>query len=396
MTIPTPDTPESVTALTRERLTPQDALEEMDSTIKVSRAYQQVGESCAEIDPDMIKCWRMAFAPLVMRDQAQAAEIARLSAAAEDRDALRSEIIEAAYQAWPDAEDVGYDARHIIGQLAAERDEARSMAARACERAISCEDTRKKAEARANLAEVERDQLTAKVRRLQIVNAKSNYLVARAETDSIIVEDFLFDQGGPLPKIWKRCKAAEAMGRDLADEMIRARDLLDTFIREHTDPGADAFASLYCMGVLINKARTAGLLPVGAPAAQADPPPLVFGYTNWQGEYAIRRAVPIQVYHGSTEWHPEPQWLMEAHDVDKGVVRVFAIADMRPVIASEGATTTRFQRSDSDPHNVQACQHPDCGRFQDGAGWSCRAMAEGACARPGGQQAYSRPEGGER
>lgn len=36
--------------------------------------------------------------------------------------ALRHEIIEAAYKAWPDAEDVGYDAGNIIEQLASERD----------------------------------------------------------------------------------------------------------------------------------------------------------------------------------------------------------------------------------------------------------------------------------
>lgn len=36
-------------------------------------------------------------------------------------EALQTEITEAAYRAWPEAEDCGYDAGHIIDQLAAER-----------------------------------------------------------------------------------------------------------------------------------------------------------------------------------------------------------------------------------------------------------------------------------
>lgn len=39
-------------------------------------------------------------------------------------EAIQSEITEAAYRAWPESEDCGYDAGHIIDQLAAERDDA--------------------------------------------------------------------------------------------------------------------------------------------------------------------------------------------------------------------------------------------------------------------------------
>lgn len=41
-----------------------------------------------------------------------------------ERDALRSEITSAAYEAWPDAEDIGWDVGEIIKQLADERDAA--------------------------------------------------------------------------------------------------------------------------------------------------------------------------------------------------------------------------------------------------------------------------------
>lgn len=58
--------------------------------------------------------------------------------------------------------------------------------------------------------------------------------------------------------------------------------------------------------------------------------PLVFMYTNWRGESGLRRAHPRRVYWGSTDWHPAPQWLMEALDADKQAVRVFAMQDMMP------------------------------------------------------------------
>jgi len=58
-------------------------------------------------------------------------------------------------------------------------------------------------------------------------------------------------------------------------------------------------------------------------------PPLGFSYTNHRGMTRRRRAFPIHVYFGSTEWHTVPQWLMEAVDLDKGAIRIFAMDDMR-------------------------------------------------------------------
>jgi hypothetical protein len=60
------------------------------------------------------------------------------------------------------------------------------------------------------------------------------------------------------------------------------------------------------------------------------PAPLEFGYTNWRGEFGQRRVQPLRLYFGSTEWHPEPQWLLEAMDSDKGEVRSFAFRDIAP------------------------------------------------------------------
>lgn len=57
-------------------------------------------------------------------------------------------------------------------------------------------------------------------------------------------------------------------------------------------------------------------------------PPLVFEYKNWQGETAVRRVQPIEIWYGSTKWHSEEQWLLKAIDLDKGEERNFAVNDI--------------------------------------------------------------------
>lgn len=55
--------------------------------------------------------------------------------------------------------------------------------------------------------------------------------------------------------------------------------------------------------------------------------PIKVLYTNWRGEVALRTIVPIGIRYGSTDWHPEPQWLLHVHDVDKGAEREYALRD---------------------------------------------------------------------
>ncbi len=55
---------------------------------------------------------------------------------------------------------------------------------------------------------------------------------------------------------------------------------------------------------------------------------VIIDYTNWRGEFSLRRIEPRRVYFGSTEHHPEPQWLLEAMDLDKGEWRTFAMKDI--------------------------------------------------------------------
>ena len=56
-----------------------------------------------------------------------------------------------------------------------------------------------------------------------------------------------------------------------------------------------------------------------------------FRYKNWQGSVAIRTAQVIRLTFGSTEWHREPQWLLEARDLEKNALRLFALHDMTPI-----------------------------------------------------------------
>jgi predicted DNA-binding transcriptional regulator YafY len=51
-------------------------------------------------------------------------------------------------------------------------------------------------------------------------------------------------------------------------------------------------------------------------------------YTNHRGETADRRIIPQSLRFAATEWHPEPQWLLDALDVDKGLQRSFAMQDI--------------------------------------------------------------------
>ena len=56
-----------------------------------------------------------------------------------------------------------------------------------------------------------------------------------------------------------------------------------------------------------------------------------FDYVNWRGVKGERKARAIEIYHGSTEYHPEDQWLLEAMDLDKNEIRIFAMKDMSNV-----------------------------------------------------------------
>jgi predicted DNA-binding transcriptional regulator YafY len=55
---------------------------------------------------------------------------------------------------------------------------------------------------------------------------------------------------------------------------------------------------------------------------------VVIRYTNYRGETSDRKIVPKSIRFASTEWHPEPQWLLDAFDLEKQADRSFAMKDI--------------------------------------------------------------------
>lgn len=53
-----------------------------------------------------------------------------------------------------------------------------------------------------------------------------------------------------------------------------------------------------------------------------------FDYVNYKGEQETRHARPIKIWFGSTAYHPDAQWLMEAFDIDRCQTRDFAVSNI--------------------------------------------------------------------
>lgn len=53
---------------------------------------------------------------------------------------------------------------------------------------------------------------------------------------------------------------------------------------------------------------------------------VVIDYTNWKGERRERIITPTLVFWGSTNYHPEVQWLMNAVDEEKHEQRTFSMS----------------------------------------------------------------------
>jgi predicted DNA-binding transcriptional regulator YafY len=56
-----------------------------------------------------------------------------------------------------------------------------------------------------------------------------------------------------------------------------------------------------------------------------------FDYVNWKGVKGRRKVEVNEFHYDSTKYHPEKQWLLEAFDLDKGELRIFAMRDMSNV-----------------------------------------------------------------
>lgn len=64
------------------------------------------------------------------------------------------------------------------------------------------------------------------------------------------------------------------------------------------------------------------------PSERLAPMHVTILYRNHRGKVAHRRILPQQVRFDASEWHPEPQWLLDAVDLDKGERRSFALCDV--------------------------------------------------------------------
>ena len=61
-------------------------------------------------------------------------------------------------------------------------------------------------------------------------------------------------------------------------------------------------------------------------------------YTNYKGELKRYRIIPHAIKFGKTEFHPIEQWLMEATDVERNVMRTFSmqtIHSWKPYVQTE-------------------------------------------------------------
>lgn len=70
------------------------------------------------------------------------------------------------------------------------------------------------------------------------------------------------------------------------------------------------------------------------PANPAADGAIVFWYRNYKGEEGYRRAIPISIRYGTSEWHKEPQWLWLMDDTENSKRREFAMRDMSGVVGS--------------------------------------------------------------
>ncbi len=56
---------------------------------------------------------------------------------------------------------------------------------------------------------------------------------------------------------------------------------------------------------------------------------LHFLYKNYRGETSDRSVLPMNIKFGRSKHHPnKDQWLLEAMDIDKKAVRLFAMRDI--------------------------------------------------------------------
>jgi len=128
-------------------------------------------------------------------------------------------------------------------------------------------------------------------------------------------------------EIAKLSEAQEAERRRRLEDSRRGRPGSEFFVNLGTSE--EDMAQLNCPHC--GGSGHVGDIAPTPPAATSDGgDALTFGYTNWRGEYSIRRARPIRVYFGNSDWHEGFQWFLRAFDIDKNGERDFALCAVVP------------------------------------------------------------------
>ena len=78
-----------------------------------------------------------------------------------------------------------------------------------------------------------------------------------------------------------------------------------------------------------------------------------FEYINYKGIKSTRNVIPMSLYFGATEFHPENQWLIVAYDLDKQCERTFALNDI--VVGSFADNISQLSRKQ---HSINITHNP--------------------------------------
>jgi len=95
--------------------------------------------------------------------------------------------------------------------------------------------------------------------------------------------------------------------------------------------------------------------------------PVTLTYTNWKGDTRPRTIIPKGLRFGSTNWHPEPQWLLLALDTEKHALREFALKDFGGSVNQSSEPASPNQSN----YLKHECGAELRGRFVDGEEVTC-------------------------
>lgn len=162
-------------------------------------------------------------------------------------------------------------------------------------------------------------------------------------------------------RILAALEPAEAGGVDLSSPVAVHMNMLRGTIAK---PTVEQIIHLYGFDALLTALRPQIMAELGTPLDQVvtaeaggvdgrpDAPCHIVEYTNWRGETARRTIIPIRMWWGETEWHPQEQWMLTAWDVEKEATRDFAWQDIKPV--QNGATSAAVAAQRATPTPVDA------------------------------------------